>query len=117
MNDSSPGPDRPAIRKVSIENACVCVHRNDARRSHFFSIWLRDNRGCKLCRVAQSGERLLYTADIPDDLGVSQVYLSDTGHLCITWSDGHSSLFDRDRRVEHDYSSIAQDAGNAPITL
>ncbi len=47
----------------------------------FHYIWLRDNCWCTECRVVQSGERRLYTADIPRDIAPSDADLNDAGTL------------------------------------
>jgi gamma-butyrobetaine dioxygenase len=52
-----------------------------------------------------SGERLLYTADIPDDLRVVDAFICNVGHLNIDWSDGHRSIFVQNWLAEYDYST------------
>ena len=54
-------------------------------------IWLRDNCPCPECRH-ESGQRLLDTRAIPDDLAITS--LDEDGALRITFSDGHVSRFD-----------------------
>ena len=117
MHVASTNADRPVIRRASIEDSRVCVQWSDARRSHFHAIWLRDNCGCPTCRVTQTGERLLYTADIPDDLRVESAYVSGAGHLSVTWSDGHTSKFDGDWLAANDYSSVTDAPCGGTITL
>ena len=107
----------PTIAKVAIEPRGVGVHWNDGWLSHFHSIWLRDNCGCDECRVVQSGERLLYTADIADDPGVSDASIDDAGHLFIRWNDGHLSIFDRVWLAEHDYSRSTKLSSGEKTTL
>lgn len=117
MTDALLDSVRPAISKVTVGESGVVIHWSDARQSRFHAIWLRDNCGCESCRVVQSGERLLYTADIPDDLGITEAQVSATGHLAITWNDGHLSLFVRGWLAEHDYSSGAEEAVNDTIAM
>lgn len=100
-----------------MEGSGVRVVWDDETQSHFHAVWLRDNCGCRECRDIQSGERLLYTADIPDGLSATQSHVSDTGQLSVTWSDGHSSLFDRVWLAVHDYSSDARIPPAARIVL
>ena len=95
----------PTIDEVSVDESGVRVHWSDGARSRFHSVWLRDNCGCRSCRVVQSGERLLFTADIPENISVSEASISAPGHLAITWNDGHRSLFDRAWLRHFDYSS------------
>src|SRR5699024_11430279 len=40
----------------------------DGTPRHFHYVWLRDNCWCTQCKVAQSGDRRLFTADIPSDI-------------------------------------------------
>lgn len=71
----------------------------------FHHLWLRDNCGCPECRVPQSGERRLFTADLPRDVRpVSAGYDDDAGALWITWPDGHRSRYRRDWLTLHGYS-------------
>jgi gamma-butyrobetaine dioxygenase len=54
----------------------------------FHPLWLRDNCPCPECRHG-SGQRLLDTRSLPDDLEVVAVE-----GTTVTFSDGHSSTFD-----------------------
>src|SRR5436190_16790929 len=54
----------------------------------FHPLWLRDNCPCPECRH-ESGQRLLDTRSLPDDLAVVSVE-----GACVTFSDGHTSVFD-----------------------
>jgi gamma-butyrobetaine dioxygenase len=58
--------------------------------SSFHPLWLRDNCPCPECRH-ESGQRLLDTRTLPDDLAVVAV----NGYE-VAFSDGHSSVFDPD---------------------
>lgn len=71
----------------------------------FHYIWLRDNCGCPECRVAQSGERRLFTADIPRHVRpVETVFDAENRSLLIIWQDGHRSRFRDVWLARHDYS-------------
>jgi len=71
----------------------------------FHCIWLRDNCGCPECRVAQSAERRMFTADIPRELRpVDAGFDAATRSLQITWQDGHRSRYGADWLTRHDYS-------------
>ena len=89
---------------VSNERRTVRLEWPDGQLSRFHAIWLRDNCGCQDCRVAQSGERLLYTADIADDLTTTEAFADANGDLNVSWSDGHRSVFNRSWLRAHDYS-------------
>jgi gamma-butyrobetaine dioxygenase len=56
----------------------------------FHPLWLRDNCQCAECRH-ESGQRLLDTRSLPDDLSVVTV----NGYE-VLFSDGHTSVFDPD---------------------
>jgi alpha-ketoglutarate-dependent taurine dioxygenase/DUF971 family protein len=76
------------------------------RESSFHYVWLRDNCWCDECRVAQSGERRLFTADIPDDIApVEQGLDVDETALRVAWNDGHHSSYDLTWLDVHDYSN------------
>jgi gamma-butyrobetaine dioxygenase len=76
----------------------------------FHYVWLRDNCWCGECRVAQSAERQLYTADIPDDIAALSASLDGDGTLRVAWNDGHSSLYSSSWLRCHDYSEQARTA-------
>ena len=81
--------------EVSLAGVCL--------RFHY--IWLRDNCGCPECRVAQSGERRLFTAGIPRHVRPLEAVLdADSRSLQITWQDGHRSRYREDWLTRHDYS-------------
>lgn len=78
----------------------------------FHYVWLRDNCGCSQCRVAQSGERRLFTADISRHVRPAEAVF-DTGSrsLKITWPD--RSRYREDWLIQHDYSR-PRPAGSEP---
>jgi len=117
MLDKSLTDDGPTIDEISSADRGVCIHWSDGSRSYFHSVWLRDNCGCQWCRVIQSGERLVYTADIPEELGVTAASVSEIGHLRIAWNDGHLSLFSRTWLRHFDYSIDAPASRDADHTL
>jgi gamma-butyrobetaine hydroxylase len=61
--------------------------------TRFHALWLRDNCPCGECRH-ESGQRLLDTRALPDDLAV--VETSVNGTVDVAFSDGHRSNFDAD---------------------
>jgi gamma-butyrobetaine dioxygenase len=73
------------------------------RRLHH--VWLRDNCGCDECRVAQSAERKLFTAEIPDAIAPAHASLADNGDLHLIWHDGHRSAFSAEWLRRFDYSN------------
>lgn len=76
------------------------------RTSKFHYIWLRDNCWCDECRVAQSAERRIYTAEIPADIAPSEAHLHQEAEtLQVRWNDGHSSNFSVGWLAANDYSN------------
>jgi gamma-butyrobetaine hydroxylase len=59
--------------------------------TRFHPLWLRDNCPCPECRH-ESGQRLLDTRSLPDDLSVVAVF--ENGAVEVSFSDGHVSQFD-----------------------
>ena len=54
--------------------------------------WLRDNCPCDACRIVQTDERRFQPWQLPAGAEIAGVSAAD-GHLCITWVDGHESVF------------------------
>lgn len=96
---------------VSTANGVMVHHDHlripapEGRQRSLHHVWLRDNCGCAECRVQQSGERRLFTADIPDDIVPKQATLDDGGSLHVEWPDGHRSRFGAAWLDAHDYSA------------
>ena len=59
--------------------------------TRYHPLWLRDNCPCPECRH-ESGQRLLDTRSLPDDLTVTGV--AENGIVEVSFSDGHVSRFD-----------------------
>lgn len=81
---------------------------HDATAARFHHVWLRDNCGCPTCRIPQSGERALFTADIRDDIAPveARVELREgTPFLGVQWNDGHASSYAVPWLLERDYST------------
>jgi gamma-butyrobetaine dioxygenase len=97
---------------AAAERATVELHeahldlKHAAGTSSFHYVWLRDNCGCRECRVSQSGERALFTATIPDDIAATSAAVSAAdGRLHLEWNDGHATRYSVPWLVERDYSS------------
>ncbi len=69
----------------------------------FHYVWLRDNCWCAECRVVQSGERRLFTADISDDIAPAEAEFEGEA-LRVSWNDGHRSTYAAGWLATHDYS-------------
>lgn len=87
-----------------------------AEEVRFHYVWLRDNCWCSECRVDQSQERRLYTADVPLDITARESLVDHDGTLRIRWSDDHMSAYSVEWLRTHDYSERAR-AGrrHAPV--
>ncbi len=75
----------------------------DTGPATFHYVWLRDNCWCAACRVVQSGERRLFTADIGDDIAPAAAEF-DGEVLAVSWADGHCSTYLAGWLADHDYS-------------
>src|SRR5690625_1157385 len=89
----------------------------DGTPRHFHYVWLRDNCWCTQCKVAQSGERRLFTADIPSDIQPTDAQLDNDQQLTIEWTDGHSSTYSAHWLRTYDYSAPARQARRHEPTL
>lgn len=81
-----------------------------AGEGRFHYVWLRDNCWCDRCRVKQTTERQLFTADIPADVRPASATRDDEGTLQVLWRDGHSSAYTSRWLAAHDYSEPARAA-------
>lgn len=89
----------------------------DGRQSRFHYVWLRDNCWCGECRVLQTGERRIYTADIPQELSAVDALLAPDGQAVqVEWSDGHASTYSLEWLMAHDYSNGAREP-EPPVVL
>jgi alpha-ketoglutarate-dependent taurine dioxygenase len=76
------------------------------RESRYHYVWLRDNCWCDDCRVAQSGERRLFTAHIPDDISPRDARIDrHENTLEISWNDDHNSSYSLTWLTANDYSN------------
>lgn len=76
-----------------------------SRTSRFHYVWLRDNCWCRECRVVQTGERRMYTADIAADIAAAEAHLDDDARcLQVRWNDGHTSTYSVGWLEANDYS-------------
>lgn len=92
------------VHEVETHHDHLSFEAPGGRRRRLHHVWLRDNCGCADCRVAQSGERALFTADIPDGIRPRAARVDDRGVLHVEWPDGHRSTFDPGWLERHDYS-------------
>ncbi len=82
----------------------------------FHYVWLRDNCWCTSCRVIQSGERRLFTADIGDDIAPETAEF-EADVLRVSWNDGHCSNYTAAWLATHDYSDPGRAAAVHEPTL
>jgi gamma-butyrobetaine dioxygenase len=101
-------PTRP-VQTLALADGYLALVAAE-RESKFHYIWLRDNCWCDECRVAQSAERRIYTADIPADIAPSEARLEPDGAtLSVRWNDGHESRFSIAWLQANDYSNGARE--------
>jgi gamma-butyrobetaine dioxygenase len=93
---------RVPVSQVRIDPGTLTVDLPDASRT-FHHVWLRDNCWCDRCRVGQTSERRLFTADIADDITPDRAWVDADDVLHIVWRDGHRSAFSRTWLARHDY--------------
>jgi gamma-butyrobetaine dioxygenase len=77
---------------AATDDMTVTLDGPDGSRHRFHALWLRDNCPCPECRH-ESGQRLLDTRLIPDDLTVLSIAEGDP--FTVAFSDGHVSRYDR----------------------
>ena len=96
-----------AAAGVRVGPRSMAVALPDGERT-FHHVWLRDNCWCHACRVHQTAERNLFTADIPTDVAPSRAWLDEHATLHIIWDDGHRSAYTSAWLARHDYSDRAR---------
>ena len=100
-------PIRPVLDISMADHHLTLVTQQ--RESKYHYIWLRDNCWCDECRVSQSAERRIYTADIPATIAPLEAQFDDeSATLSVRWNDGHSSSFSLRWLEANDYSNGAQ---------
>lgn len=100
--------------RIQLADEHLTMHTpQGTRRFHY--VWLRDNCPCRQCRVVETGERRLFTADIPDAIAPKAADTDPTGNLDIKWNDGHRSTFSAAWLVRHDYSAPTRRQQHTPV--
>lgn len=99
----------PAAAGVRVGPRTLAVDLPDGVRT-FHHVWLRDNCWCRACRVPETAERSLFTADIPTNVAPADAWLDDRATLHVKWNDGHRSAYTRAWLARHDYSDEARAA-------
>tara|TARA_B110001469_G_scaffold127616_1_gene149288 strand:+ start:95 stop:1282 length:1188 start_codon:yes stop_codon:yes gene_type:complete len=102
-------------KKLMIKSSCVnndglvYLDWDDASRSAFHPIWLRDNCSCIECGDPAIGYRALRLTSL--DLKCKPKSLdTDLSNLLITWQDGHESCYTSTWLREHDYQDQMRQA-------
>ncbi len=78
---------------VAVRDGRLSIRWGDGHRSIFHAVWLRDHCPCPACRHPATGQRLLETAGIPDDLRLASARLAGAVVEAV-WSDGHVTALD-----------------------
>jgi gamma-butyrobetaine dioxygenase len=79
------------LESLSTDGSKLLVAWPDGHRGIFHAVWLRDNCACDECRH-ESGQRLLDSTAIPDDIAVTAVR-ADGATVVARFTDGHESRF------------------------
>ncbi|HSJ45376.1 MAG TPA: TauD/TfdA family dioxygenase [Euzebyales bacterium] len=98
-----------AAAGVRVGPRTLTVELPDGVRT-FHYVWLRDNCWCGSCRVQQTAERKLFTADIAADVSPARARLDDRATLHVEWNDGHRSAYTAAWLVRYDYGDAARAA-------
>lgn len=80
----------------------------DGQVRHFHYVWLRDNSWSGDSRVSQSGERMLFSAGIREDIAPLDVTFDPLQGLRVAWNDGHTASYSTQWLRRHDYSEHAR---------
>ena len=87
--------------ELTLDETRLEVAWPDGHRSTFHAVWLRDNCPCADCRHP-SGQRLLDTRSIPDELALDSALASE-GKVSVAFADGHAAEFDATWLRDHCY--------------
>jgi gamma-butyrobetaine dioxygenase len=98
-----------AAAGVRVGPRTLTVELPDGVRT-FHHVWLRDNCWCGSCRVQQTAERKLFTADIAADVAPIRASLDDHATLHVEWNDGHRSAYTSAWLERYDYGDTARAA-------
>jgi gamma-butyrobetaine dioxygenase len=80
------------VQSLEIDGARLRIAWADGHASVFHALWLRDNCTCPECRHS-SGQRLLDTRSIPDDLSLSSAQAAN-GVVEAAFDDGHRARWE-----------------------
>ncbi len=91
-----------------IENGtAVALRRDDGGLIRFHAIWLRYNALDEATRAAQSGQRLIGLADIPDETKLAFAVVEASGDLCVRFEPENKTLrFPAMWLTEHAYDPL-----------
>jgi gamma-butyrobetaine dioxygenase len=79
--------------EVAVRDNRLSIRWGDGHRSAFHAMWLRDHCPCPACRHPATGQRLLETAGLPDDLRLVSARVAGAAVEAV-WSDGHAAALD-----------------------
>jgi [2-(trimethylamino)ethyl]phosphonate dioxygenase len=84
-------PDR--ILDVARSGRDLAIRWADGHASRFHAIWLRDGCLCPACAHPGTGQRLLETGVIADDLALASARVNPDGDVEVAWADGHAGVY------------------------
>jgi alpha-ketoglutarate-dependent taurine dioxygenase len=102
---------------IQLEEDHLVIQAGAGSTWRFHYMWLRDNCPCQECRVEATGERRVFTPDIPDGIAPRTAAADPDGTLTVEWHDGHRSEFAGAWLARHEYSDPAHHARHHEPTL
>ena len=78
---------------ATVRDGRLEVRWGDGHHGVFHGVWLRDNCPCPGCRHPGTGQRLLETVTLPDDVRLGGALAGPDG-VHVAWGDGHAAVFD-----------------------
>ncbi len=111
MQDTASATVPPALEggELGLGDRTLSVATDGVVRT-FHYVWLRDNCWCDDCRIRQTAERRLFTADISADIAPEHAAIDGRGTLRVTWNDGHRSAYSPRWLARYDYGDQARAA-------
>src|SRR5262245_17413399 len=81
------------ILDLALAGRELAIQWADGHASRFHAIWLRDGCPCPACAHPGSGQRLLETGGLADDVALAAARLDSGGDVAVAWTDGHAATY------------------------
>jgi len=94
---------------LTLNNTYLEIELANGESALFHYVWLRDNCQCLECLHPDTGERILVTANIAEDIAPVNAQLNDANDaLIVEWNQSsHQSAYSLNWLAKHDYSHQA----------